>query len=53
MVRLRLVSLALAAFICVGIAILAFTGKFHVVTDMFEDRNAVKVEVEAKRPRPP
>src|SRR5215813_11967713 len=53
MVRLRLVSLTLAAIICAGIAYLAFTGKFHAVTDMFQDRNAVKVEVEAKRPPPP
>jgi len=52
-VRLRLISLVLAAIICAGIAYLAFTGKFHAVTDMFEDRNAVKVEVEAKRPPPP
>lgn len=53
MVRLRLISLVLAAIICAGIAYLAFTGKFHAVTDMFQDRNAVKVEVEAKRPPPP
>ena len=53
MVRLRLISLVLAAIICAGIFYLAFTGKFHAVTDLFEDRNAVKVEVEAKRPPPP
>ena len=53
MVRLRLISLVLAVIICAGIAYLAFTGKFRAVTDMFEDRNAVKVEVEAKRPPPP
>ena len=53
MVRLRLISLALAAIICAGIVYLAFTGKFRAVTDMFEDRNAVKVEVEAKKPPPP
>src|SRR5215469_10695964 len=53
MVRLRLVSLVLAAIICAGIAYLAFTGKFHAVTDMFQDRASVKVEVEAKRPPPP
>jgi protein TonB len=53
MVRLRLISLVLAAIICAGIAYLAFTGKFSAVTDMFQDRNAVKVEVEAKRPPPP
>jgi len=52
-VRLRLISLVLAAIICAGIAYLAFTGKFHAVTDMFQDRSAVKVEVEAKRPPPP
>ncbi|MFZ2029344.1 MAG: energy transducer TonB [Vitreimonas sp.] len=53
MVRLRLISLVLAAIICAGIAYLAFTGKFSAVTDMFQDRNAVKVVVEAKRPPPP
>src|SRR5215470_5636885 len=53
MIRLRLISLVLAAIICAGIAYLAFTGKFRAVTDMFEDRNSVKVEVEAKKPPPP
>jgi protein TonB len=53
MVRLRLISLGLAAVICGAIIYLALTGKFHAVTDMFSDTNAVKVEVEAKKPPPP
>ena len=53
MVRLRLISLVLAAVICSAIIYLALTGKFHAVTDMFNDTNAVKVEVEAKKPPPP
>ncbi|MBI3439995.1 MAG: energy transducer TonB [Proteobacteria bacterium] len=53
MVRLRLISLVLAGIICLSIGYLALTGKFHAVTDMFQDRASVKVEVEAKRPPPP
>ncbi len=54
MVQLRLFSLGLAALICAGIAYLAFTGKFRAVTDLFEDEDAVKVEIEAKvKPPPP
>jgi len=53
MVRLRLISLVLAALICMGIAYMAFTGKFRAVTDMFEDDEAVKVEIEEKQKPPP
>jgi periplasmic protein TonB len=54
MVRLRLISLSLAALICMGIVWMAFTGKFKAVTDMFDDADAVKVEIEAKvKPPPP
>lgn len=53
MVGLRLISLSLAAIICIGIAYLAFTGKFRAVTDMFEDDEAVKVEIEQKEKPPP
>jgi len=54
MVGLRLISLSLAAIICMGIAYLAFTGRFRAVTDMFEDEDAVKVEIEEKvKPPPP
>lgn len=53
MVGLRLVSLSMAALICLGIAYLAFTGKFRAVTDLFEDEDAVKVEIEQKEKPPP
>jgi len=54
MVGLRLISLSLAAIICMGIAYLAFTGRFRTVTDLFEDDDAVKVEIEEKvKPPPP
>ncbi len=53
MVGLRLVSLGMAALICLGIAYLAFTGKFRAVTDLFEDEEAVKVEIEQKEKPPP
>lgn len=53
MVRLRLVSLVLAGIICFGIAYLAFTGKFRAVTDLFDDDDAVKVEIEEKQKPPP
>jgi protein TonB len=53
MVRLRLVSLVLAGIICMGIAYLAFTGKFRAVTDLFEDEDAVKVEIEEMQKPPP
>lgn len=53
MVRLRLVSLVLAALICAGVAYMAFTGKFRAVTDLFEDEDAVKVEIEEKAKPPP
>ena len=53
MMRLRLVSLLLAAVICLGIAYMAFTGKFRAVTDIFEDDEAVKVEIEEKQKPPP
>jgi protein TonB len=53
MVRLRLVSLVIAAMICSLIAYLAFTGKFAAVTDLFDDSSAVKVEIEQKDKPPP
>ncbi len=54
MIGLRLISLTLAAIICAGIAYLAFTGRFRAVTDMFDDEDAVKVEIEEKvKPPPP
>lgn len=54
MVGLRLISLALAAIVCIGIAYMALTGRFRAVTDLFEDDEAVKVEIEEKiKPPPP
>ena len=53
MVRLRLISLALAGVICTGVVILAFTHQISVITDLFEDTDAVKVEIEDKKPPPP
>jgi protein TonB len=53
MVRLRLVSLVVAAVICGLIGYLAFTGKFAAVTDLFDDSSAVKVEIEQKDKPPP
>lgn len=53
MIGLRLVSLSLAAVICIVVAYLAFTGKFRAVTDLFEDEDAVKVEIEEKQKPPP
>lgn len=53
MVRLRLVSLGLAASICAMLVYFALTGKFSAVTDMFNDSDAVKVEIEEKEKPPP
>lgn len=53
MVNLRLISLSLAAIICGAIGYLAFTGKWSTVTDLFEDEEAVKVEIEEKEKPPP
>jgi protein TonB len=53
MLRLRLISMGLAAVVCGAIIVLAVTGKFHAVTDIFSESTAVKVEVEAKKPPPP
>lgn len=53
MLRLRLISLGLAAAICASIVIYAVTMKFSAITDLFEDSNAVKVEVEQKEKPPP
>ncbi len=53
MVRLRLISMGLAALICASVVYLALTGKFSAVTDMFEEQEAVKVEIEEKEKPPP
>jgi protein TonB len=53
MLRLRLISLALATFVCAGVLYLAVTQKFEIVTNLFQDRSAIKVEIEEKLPPPP
>ncbi len=53
MVRLRLISMGLAAFICIAIAYIAITSKFSAITDIFKEEDAVKVQVEEKQKPPP
>lgn len=53
MVRLRLVSMVLAALICSALVYLAVTRKFSAITDLFDDSEAVKVEIEEKEKPPP
>ncbi|HVY85021.1 MAG TPA: energy transducer TonB [Caulobacterales bacterium] len=53
MVRLRLLSMILAAVVCGAIAYLAVMQKFNAITDLFTDTNAVKVEIQEKKPPPP
>jgi periplasmic protein TonB len=53
MVRLRLISLALAGLICVALIYMALTNKFAAMSDLFEDSDAVKVEIEEKEKPPP
>ena len=53
MVRLRLISTALAGLVVCGIVYLAVTQRFSAVTDIFEDLDAIKVEVEEKQKPPP
>ncbi len=53
MVGLRLFSLAVAASVCGAIVYLALTQRFSAITDLFEDQDAVKVEIEQKEKPPP
>jgi protein TonB len=53
MVRLRLISLAIAATICITVVYLAVTQKFSAITDLFEDEDAIKVEIEEQEKPPP
>jgi protein TonB len=53
MVGLRLISLGLAAVICLSLVYLAATNKFSAITDLFEDQEAVKVEIEEEEKPPP
>ncbi|MBI1250768.1 MAG: TonB family protein [Alphaproteobacteria bacterium] len=53
MVRLRLISMGLASLVVAGIIYLAVTQRFSAVTDIFEDLDAIKVEIEEKEKPPP
>lgn len=54
MVGLRLISVSLAAIICLTIVYLALTQRFSAITDLFDDPDAVKVEIEKiEKPPPP
>jgi periplasmic protein TonB len=53
MVRLRLISMTLAALICSALIYMAITQKFSAMTDLFDDSDAVKVEIEQKEKPPP
>lgn len=53
MVGLRLFSLSVAALVCGAIVYIALMQKFSAITDLFEDQDAVKVEIEQKEKPPP
>jgi protein TonB len=53
MLRLRLTSLGLAVLICGSIVIYAVTAKFKAISDLFNDADAIKVEVKEKEKPPP
>jgi protein TonB len=53
MMRLRLMSFVVAGLICASIVYLAVTQRFSAVTDLFDDSEAVKVEIEGKEKPPP
>lgn len=53
MMRLRLISMALAVVICLAVFGGAIFSKFSAFTDMFDDADAVKVEIEEKEEKPP
>lgn len=53
MVGLRLLSMGLAALVCSLLVWMALTQRFSAITDLFEDQDAVKVEIEQKEKPPP
>jgi protein TonB len=53
MVPLRLASLGLAALICLTLVWMAVNQKFSAITDLFEEQDAVKVEIEEEEKPPP
>lgn len=53
MVRLRLISMSLAAVVCTAIVYIAVTGKFSTISDIFKPPEAIKVEIEEEEKPPP
>ncbi len=53
MIGLRLISLGLAATVCLALVYMAVTQRFSAITDLFEDQDAVKVEIEEEEKPPP
>lgn len=53
MVGLRLISLSLAALVCLTLVWMAVTQKFSAIADLFDDADAVKVEIEEEEKPPP
>ena len=53
MVPIRLLSLGLAGLICATLAYLAITQRFSAISQMLNDSEAIKVEVEEKQKPPP
>lgn len=53
MVGLRLISLSLAALVCLTLVWMAVTQKFSAIADLFDDSEAVKVEIEEEEKPPP
>ncbi|MGE0830138.1 MAG: energy transducer TonB [Hyphomonadaceae bacterium] len=55
MVRLRLISMGLAALVCISIVYFAVSQKFPALSDLFGEGDAIKtiIEEEKKAPPPP
>ncbi len=53
MIGLRLISLSLAAFVCLMLVYIAVTQRFSAISDLFDDPDAVKVEIEEEEKPPP
>jgi protein TonB len=53
MMRLRLITMSLAVIVCIGVVYMALTQRFSAITDLFDDGEAVKVEIEEKEEKPP
>ena len=53
MLRLRLISMSVAGLICFGIVYIALTQRVNAITDLFKEKDAIKVELEEKKLPPP